>query len=273
MSSFTMPDPNAIQPALQPAASGQPWADLEPVIMSAAQAAGRAAAEQMAGDRDVELLQSAGVGLKAIYAKHAADVATIKANKNLSDDGRRSDIADADAKRDAAVKHAAESGVGAIGDKILGRYAATPATALFPSAEIAPMASFLMQSANSILPSNLLQQAADTLREAVETKDGNARYRANQLLHSTFQPLLARFGQSPPLHWKYHAPQATELADLIDQHLDVARNLPAARAAKHLVESARNDFAWATRSANADGWDDFIIQTGAQSFTWPKKEQ
>jgi hypothetical protein len=239
--------------------------ELGPPIKVAADEKAADAVAQVRSTSQFSTLAGAGLSVRAAWRAFEDARAAAGRDGTLSAAGRDVAIEQAAEKRDATIAKIAENVMSDAGDALLRLFPGTPVPTL--SADLAAHASFVVQSADVVLPETLLQQAADLLRIATDPDAGrDDRTRATRLLDAAYHPLLVRFAGSPPRHWTRWAGLARDLAALIGSHVDTTFGRPYHRVAVGAAARFRQDFGFITGMVRELGkWDDTIL-TGAESF-------
>ncbi len=276
---FAIPDPSLPRPASAPdsltpsmpddaGAFRQQLDQFRSTIERAAIAEQDAAVAAVQGAPEVALLAGTGAALESLWARYDAAVAAIGRDANLSAAGRTELIARAATERNAARDRGPVRVLSQVGDTLLGKFPTRPMP-MMPG-ELAAPATFILASAESMLPSRFAGDALDLLRTASDPgTPPEAGFAANVLLNAAYAPLLERFADAPPKHWSGWVGAAGKLAALIRMHIATTWQRARSEAAREAVSAFRGQFTWLDRSAIQLGrWDD-TFRIGAPAFAWP----
>lgn len=99
------------------------------------------------------------------------------------------------------------------------------------------------------------------------------RARILVLVEHKHLPIAQRMASSPPRHSRHLVPAFQSLQKTIEMHLDIARRGPESRLAGASMRDALQQFDFAVREAEADGWGDgLVIRTGSPLYSWPEEK-
>jgi hypothetical protein len=235
--------------------------EVGPMVTHAADAADAEARGELAKQIEAKIMGDAPGRLEAIWRLHDIAIGKIRADHQLSDQGRRERIEVAEAERDEAVQEAYQTADGHA-EALVHRASPPRPPAITP--EVSAHITTIAATFGPMLPEDFARAALDVLAVAADpTEPPEVREVHTAILAHGYLPLLRRRATAPERFAEPYRDTYGAVVELVQSHI-------ATRAAKHRAATAmREEFRglWSTlvQTAKSTGkWDSFIanIATG-----------